>query len=254
MELCLFWITTIICSFGMNISVSYKMIKDLADNGYKLNLRNIEKLCEQMKDDNVTKIDYLKTLIPILNIMESIDLVIKYNNKREFIIDCFRVSGTLEEMTKEEVEIYMKKPTGLNASKLSESVYNFYTSIKFNNGDSIAFFRFFNSRNIQILKIVGPASSFSKEEIVQAVRKEFLKLSFKEMNKLMYSSFNKTVDLDSIDGISVNIYINLIAIDDSYINLTSREKIEELTKAKEELLTSNENENNVKTKSFKNNK
>ena len=240
MELCLFWLTTIICSFGMNISVSYKMIKDLADNGYKLNLKNIKKFNEQLKDNDVKKMHQIKILIPILNVMESMDLMMKYNNMRAFIVDELRILDSLEEMTKEEFEMYKKNPTVTNALKSTKNIDRF-TSIKIDNGNSTVYFKFIgNSRDIEVLKTVGPASSLSKDEISEEVKKELQKLSFKEMTQLIIKNDANIVDLDSID--------------ENNNNLTSGEKIEELAKAKEELLGTDNKENNGKTKSLKNNK
>lgn len=65
------WITTIIGSFGIEILNDLRMFKDVADAGYKINLRRILKLREQI-NPNVKNITFLSTLTPIVNITKGL--------------------------------------------------------------------------------------------------------------------------------------------------------------------------------------
>ena len=172
--------------------------------------------------------------------MESMNLVMKYNNMRAFIADELRILDSLEEMTKEEYEIYKKNPTVTNALKLAKGIDGF-ASIKINNGSSTVYFKFGEDpKDIIVLKTIGPASSLSNDEIIQEVKNE-LKKPFEEFAKKLVKNDAKTVDLDSI-----------VEQDNTNNNLSTKEKISELEKAKEELLAPQTNQENIKNKSLKN--
>ena len=114
MGLMFFWILSIIASFIMEIIQEMRIFKDVADEGYKINLEKMSEWKKQF-DPNSSKILYLSLLIPIYNFMVVFKRTIDYNNARSLIIDQLGVLGFLEKMSEREKKEYLKKPTALNA-------------------------------------------------------------------------------------------------------------------------------------------
>lgn len=172
--LLILWLGTIVISMGVNISVALKMIKDIADAGYKLDYKRLSELGDL--NPNNGKILRLATLIPMLNIMYSMNLIIQYNNQRDFMLTQLRVMDTLEKMSKEEQEEYEKNPTFLNAILISANKElnkkpELSISVNDQNGnlESKVFFEI-KDGNINILRTVGKASELSIEEQIKMVK------------------------------------------------------------------------------------
>ena len=181
MTMLIFWIVTIMISFSMNFSTILQMFKDVADGGYIINKDNIGNTTNV--NDEI-KPDVLFMLVPIVNIIQSMEFTMKYNNNKSYVINMLKIENALDEMTVHELETYNEKPTGFNA---------------------------------------------------------FI-LGYKKTLPEYHQSIT-----DDINNCNTN-------NDDYNTLLSTREKIEELTKAKEELLGTDNKENNGKTKSLKNNK
>ena len=181
MAMLIFWIVTILISFGMNFSTILQMFKDVADIGYIVNKDNIG---NNTNGNDEIKPDILFMLVPIVNIMQSMEFTMKYNNNKSYVIDKLKIQDALDEMTTYELEAYNKKPTGFNAFVLGY--------------------------------------------------------------KKTLPEYNQSIT-DAINNCKTN-------NDDYNTLLSTREKIDELTKVKEELLGIDNKENNSKTKSLKNNK
>ena len=117
MEILVIWLVTVIASFGMEISHELRVFKDIANAGYKYNLKRVNELSEYFNSDTLKK-----TLISLLvigyNIFYVFDKANKYNNARPMLLSQLDVAGVLEEMTDEEKKEYLKEPTGLNAIKI----------------------------------------------------------------------------------------------------------------------------------------
>ena len=117
MEILVIWLGTVIASFGMEISHELRVFKDIANAGYKYNLKRVNELSEYFNSDTLKK-----TLISLLvigyNIFYVFDKTNKYNNARPMLLSQLDVAGVLEEMTDEEKKEYLKEPTGLNAIKI----------------------------------------------------------------------------------------------------------------------------------------
>jgi len=117
MEILIIWIGTIIASFQMQMCTVSKMLKDIADNGYKIDIKKATELSNQLNPD-AAKINLISFLIPIYNIVSVLERGMLYNNVRNTIIDRLKVIDCLASMSKEEEEEYKKKPTALNAIQI----------------------------------------------------------------------------------------------------------------------------------------
>ena len=71
------WIGSIILSFAMNISNVLKIVKDLADLGYKINNNKLSRLNKEMNPEYV-KNRSLMLFFPIVNVMTVVADRIKY--------------------------------------------------------------------------------------------------------------------------------------------------------------------------------
>ena len=182
MEILVIWLGTVIASFGMEISHTLRIFKDIADAGYKCDLKRVNELSEHFSPDSSKK-----TLISLLvigyNIFYVFDEVNKYNNARPMFLSQLDVAGVLEEMTDEEKKEYLKEPTGLNAIKIqikSESkkkdVHTFV--IKNKNEKAKIFYKFNDTYDdVTVLKATGTLSRLTEEEqkkIVMDSWKEFV--------------------------------------------------------------------------------
>ncbi len=103
------WITTTVTSYIMDLSLGLKLFKDLADQGYKINIERYKELMQELKIDNSSKI--IK-FIPFLNILNEMKKSYEYNQQRDMIFNSMDILDLLEEMTDLEKDEYRKKPTG----------------------------------------------------------------------------------------------------------------------------------------------
>lgn len=107
----IFGILSIISSFGMDIIMSMRIVRDIADAGYKINIAKLEEFGELFYESNSN----LYVFIPIYNFMVIFEKLIQYNNSCGMLIDQLGVLGVLEKMDIEEQEKYSINPTSLNA-------------------------------------------------------------------------------------------------------------------------------------------
>lgn len=187
MEFLIFWIATLIISCGISFSTVLQLVKDAADNGY---IVNSDTIGSSVDVNNEMRPEIIMLLVPVINIMQSMDIFVKYDSNKSRIMDILGIEGSLEEMTDDELESYKKNPTKFNAF------------------------------------ILG-----------------FKRTLFEENGSITdtISDSNTNNDNTNLDNLKNN-------------SLNNRDKIEELTKAKEELLSTDNKKNNIKTKSLKNNK
>lgn len=169
MEFLILWLGTIVTSFGIEIANELRMFKDVADVGYKVDVKRLSELGKEL-NPNATKATLLSMLIPVFNVMQVFERTIQYNNVRPMILDQLSIIDVLEEMSEIEKTEYLKKTTGLNAliiSLKSEISLSKATSIKRNNGNEYSeiYYKMGKSLNdITILKANGSASRLTVEE------------------------------------------------------------------------------------------
>lgn len=169
MEFLVLWVSTSITSFCMEMANELRMFKDVADAGYKIDVRRLSDLNKQL-NPNASKATILSMLIPIFNIMQVFQRTIQYNNVRPMMLDQLNVMDVLEEMSEIEKQEYQKKPTGLNALLIPLKVeirLSKAASIKIDTGTekSEIFYEIDDSlENITILKVNGAASRLTEDE------------------------------------------------------------------------------------------
>ncbi|MGM9877801.1 MAG: hypothetical protein ACI33S_04040 [Bacilli bacterium] len=169
MELLVLWLGTSITSFCMEMANELRMFKDVADAGYKIDIRRLSDLSKQL-NPNASKATLLSILIPIFNIMQVFQRTVQYNNVRPMILDQLNVMDALEEMSEIEKQEYQKKPTGLNALLIplkAEIRISKAASIKIDTNieKSEIFYEMDDSlENITILKVNGDASRLTVDE------------------------------------------------------------------------------------------
>lgn len=169
MEFLIIWLSTVAVSFGMEIANELRMFKDVADAGYKIDIRRLSDLSKQL-NPNASKATLLSMLIPIFNIMQVFQRAVQYNNARPMILDQLNVMDALEEMSEIENQEYQKKPTGLNALLIplkDEIRISKAASIKIETDTekSEIFYEMDDSlENITILKVNGDASRLTVDE------------------------------------------------------------------------------------------
>lgn len=169
MEILVIWLVTVIASFGMEISHELRVFKDIANAGYKYNLKRVNELSEYFNSDTLKK-----TLISLLvigyNIFYVFDKANKYNNARPMLLSQLDVAGVLEEMTDEEKKQYLKDPTGLNAIKIQikseRKIKDIHTlEIKKKNEKGEIIYRFNDTYDdVTVLKATGTLSRLTLEE------------------------------------------------------------------------------------------
>ena len=173
MELIIFWITTIILTIILELKNSFRIIKDIADAGYKFEKERLAEVNKEI-NPNAKKASFMTMLIPVINLLETMKRVISYNNSRDTILDGLNVLDVLEEMTELEKEEYKKNPTGLNAiivpikikTKLENAII---LTVNENDQESKIFYEYDENGNIIILKVDGPLSNYSNDKIIEII-------------------------------------------------------------------------------------
>lgn len=119
-------------SYGMTISLSFKMIKDIADGGYKLDINRLNEIFggnnNKDKAENIAKLIF--RFVPIVNLIIELDNLYQYAAASPYLIDQFRVMDCLIPFTKEEEEAYKLSPTGLNAVLITAGKSKYLNSVK----------------------------------------------------------------------------------------------------------------------------
>lgn len=180
MEFLGIWLGSCITSFGIEIATSFRMFKDVADAGYKIDIDRMDKIAKILDPDS-SKREFLTMLLPVFNIMHSSFKAIDYNNAKSMLLDQLGVLDVLEEMSEIEKQEYQKKPTGLNAIlvplkselRLAKSQLLIITRPNFK---SKIFYEIGENNDITILKVEGDALYLSLED-----QKEIV---FNELNEL----------------------------------------------------------------------
>ncbi len=110
----LLWFTTVVSSGVMEVTTSFQVMKDVADSGYKIDMKRISEFTDQMNSD-ISRMAITCLFIPFLNIIAAMKHAMDYSNNRPVFIDQFSCIDALEEMTEEEKKEYQKRPTGFHA-------------------------------------------------------------------------------------------------------------------------------------------
>lgn len=225
MNIFIMWPITIIMSIIFEFKNEFKMFKDFADIGYKINTDKLTDLSMMSATSNALNASLTAMLIPFFNIGCTLARRKKYEENKELIFEQYLKLGIIEEMSEEEFEEYKKNPTGFNAIlvPLKKQVYEESEKISFGtitieepNGEvSVVNIKLdLNKENkdnmIEILTVRGPIRNLSKEEQLKFVKNHLGETFKKGVSK--YGSADafveelckkSSVDVSEIDGLTV---------------------------------------------------
>lgn len=226
MELFVIWIGTIITSFIMEIKNELRIFKDIADSGYKIDIKRLSEFSRQANPD-ASKVSLISLLMPVLNIWDVLKRTLMYNNARCTIIDQLNVIDLLIKMTKEEEEEYSKNPTGFNALRIiaKPQLNNKLQSVSYidDNEKSTIWFEIKHGVYI-IVKTEGPVSYLSIIEQYGILKEKVSPLD-KEINNNSFSQ-----GFDTNNNLESNSNANI---------LSRQEKINQLENLKHSTLENN---------------
>jgi hypothetical protein len=158
MDLLIIWLGSVAASIGFNLSLAFSVFKDVADQGYKIDMKRLEELGEQL-NPKARKMNTLSLFIPVINIIFQFDKLAKYIAIRPFVSDQLRVMDCITPFTKEEEESYNLKPTGLNAiivtikSDVSKNKEDMAVSFTDENERSERWFKSINGKSDRLQEI-----------------------------------------------------------------------------------------------------
>lgn len=121
LQFLLLWLASIIISKVMDLSLAFKMVKDIADLGYKINRDRITNLVNQLDVEQLKK-SKIESFIPIYNIFKSMYVNAQYINYKEEMISSLNALCIIDEMTDLEKDVYNKKPGAIGAIALEPIV------------------------------------------------------------------------------------------------------------------------------------
>lgn len=250
LQFLIIWITTVLASIGADTSLAFKMIKDVADSGYKIKLDRMKEVSDAL-NPNVKQMNNFIKLIPVINLMKSFSDLVEYSNVRNNLLDEFSVLDCVEEMTDEEKKQYMLKPTAINAiviyakSKIKKEEKDKKITISFKDGNEEGKITFKlierdNKQDIFIISNEGIAKSMTIEEQKSKILKT-LQLIKDEIDERFdnYDDFKKEITKNN-NSISLNNYDKK-----NDIVKDRKEQIDELNNFKKELLESKNNNEKI---------
>jgi len=201
-ELIIGWLLIIVGGLGLNSLGNTRLIKKIADRGYKFNLKNVELLGKKLNadcfNDNIAEhMPMIWNMICVIDHVTldatAIDLVIKELKERDLI----------EMMTKEEMYEYKKNhdcKTILEISNKENIQTQNYSTMKLKDGSRILYVHNTRFNDITIIKVEGKASKLSEEEQRNLVLETWKKIG-KELD-LKYNRENENHTLNFLESTS----------------------------------------------------
>lgn len=219
------WTISFIMSIVFEFKNEFKMFKDFADIGYKINTDGLTDLSRISATSDAIGNSLLAMLIPFYNVACTLKRISQYEQNKELIFDQYVRLGIVEEMSTDEWEEYKKNPTGFNAIlvPLKKQVYEENEKISFgtitiedSNGEvSVINIKLdLNQEDpdkmIEIITMRGPIRDLSKEEQLKFIREHLGKAFEKGVSKFgSKEAFieklckEDTVDVSDIDKLTV---------------------------------------------------
>ena len=179
MQLVGIWLSTIVLSYAMEIKVVLKLIKDIADAGYKINDEKLSEFSNKFKSQVSNRIDLnILNMIPFVNVYTAMKSMIEGTVFIEHVFLELKVIGALEEMSELEKEEYFKRPTAINAiaapikvkARLEDAILVKYDDFY---GKGEIYFEY-EDQKINILQVTGPASRLTIQEQEEIIKKNCL--------------------------------------------------------------------------------
>lgn len=205
MELIIVWVLSILISYGAEMHLAFTMMKDIADNGYKIIYTRLKEVNGQI-DLNTIKTNNIIRLLPIVNMIIGIKRASMYGQARYQLLDALSVMGVIEEMTEEEKKEYNENPTVIKAMKIIMDNSPEIKNVKTTDGSVIYFYNsdgeVLNNNNIVITKVKGPAKKLSGEEQINEVIKatnlisKLIENDVKNLKKLQETLAKRGINLE----------------------------------------------------------
>ena len=235
----LFWGGTELVAFLINCSTSFRVIKDLADSGYKLKYSNLSSSLKKMKSTIKEENEILKHL-PIGNVVNSIMIGMAYIYNKEKVFTGLKVLDLVEELSDFEKEEYSKKKTWFHAYVVN---LKYLIDINLANKIEIRHSEFEKSEiyfsikksNINIYNVEGYAQRLTKEEQIELIRKSCKKL----VDEFENNNEQGNVSSKNIEQNTEMVIFSNNSDTENRRDSSRNAKIDELKQLKEELLQDN---------------
>ena len=100
MNFLMIWSASTIVSVYTVFNQVFKMIKEFADEGYKINTKDVDNINNNMQNEvnNASRLSLLSMFIPIYNLFFALNFVKKYENNKDMIFMYLKSLGAIEEM------------------------------------------------------------------------------------------------------------------------------------------------------------
>lgn len=103
------WVGSIMVSLGIELTTELKMIKDMADLGYKINLEQLDQQQKLLATEELKRTLLFILVMPV-NVLESFNRATLYHSNRDFMVSQLKAMDALEEMSEKEIKRYETKP------------------------------------------------------------------------------------------------------------------------------------------------
>lgn len=210
MDFLMIWICTSVVSVYTVFKQVLKMIKEFADEGYKINSKDIDNINNGMSYEvsQSSRLSLLSMFIPIYNLYFALMFVQKYESNKDTIFMYMKTIGAIEEMEDFEKKEYHKNPTLLNSVNVSKKYEEYLKkSFKFTINDrntTTDFYCILENGDLRIVKTEGFYARYTEEK-----QKEFLCSVMIEFFKKIENTYSSVEEfVKSLDG-QKSIIINL---------------------------------------------
>ncbi len=155
------WIGTFAVSLGLEVKQHFRIIRDMADRGYKTDLDQFSDLKGVSGLDD-SKFLFTSLFFPVINLLKVAERRIKYYFMKDQIFEELKESKIISKMTDEEQQEYRRKPTAMNAFHISIENHRVTCTIKISSKDGVSEILFQSNgvfEEVQILEVKGPISN-----------------------------------------------------------------------------------------------
>ena len=175
------WLLSFITFVGMESAIVFKITKDLADSGYKLNISKYSNILDDIKghyEDEEEKSDTLRAIIscfPLINIMYAMYTLMDYEKNKNEFFNHANTMGCIEELSIEEKREYAKNKSGfkllLFSSKLEADLkYSLLYNYQNENESGKIYYLLNLEEKIDIVKTEGDCIKFTEEEKITLIK------------------------------------------------------------------------------------
>ncbi len=230
------WLLSFITFVGMESAIVFKITKDLADSGYKLNISKYSNLLDDIKghdEEEEEKNDVLRAIIscfPFINIMYAMYTLIDYEKNKDEIFNHANTIGCIEELSTEEKREYAKNKSGfklfLFSSKLENELKHALLYNHQNEKEKGKIYYLLNlDEKINIVKTEGDCNRYTEEEKISLIKNyqnRIKDLVRKEYTDRIYYVLDDVIDDNKELVLEKNADDRLL---ESFESLTNEEKI-----------------------------